>query len=333
VRFLGLAVAILFVYIISFLPVSAASGIHIRIEGSESTIFNGSIDTSGCSITDENGETKTISTPLAICALDAASKQGGFGYSFDDYSLGIFLNTVGGKSGGWFFWVNKQFSPVGYGVYELHSGDSLVIHQKSNIYPEEKVPDVPAQPTSPQEPEKAPQAVTQPQPAPPVTNQVEQKPAQPMTKAPEEQKKPPAQPPQAPIQPAKEEVKSQPPVLASKPEPVQPVLAQIQLSQGAPATATQTEVALSPTLPQQTEETIHIEEPILEEEVVEVTPIATNKKRALPKRLPQSGPREVVLVLGPISMLIGYFLRKQTQNPFARFLKPVLLTRRWYYHS
>ena len=332
-RFLGLAVAILFVYIISFLPVSAASGIHIRIEGSESTIFNGSIDTSGCSITDENGETKTISTPLAICALDAASKQGGFGYSFDDYSLGIFLNTVGGKSGGWFFWVNKQFSPVGYGVYELHSGDSLVIHQKSNIYPEEKVPDVPAQPTSPQEPEKAPQAVTQPQPAPPVTNQVEQKPAQPMTKAPEEQKKPPAQPLQAPLQPAKEEVKSPPPVVVGKPEPAQPlpipapqpVVAQIQPAQGAPQG--------TPAVAAQTEEPIHIEEPILEEELVEATPIVANKEKTLPKGLPKSGPGEIMILFGPISILLGYVLRKQTQNPFARFLKPVLLTRRWYYHS
>lgn len=109
---------------------------HIRIVGSEKTVWFGDITTDGCTITDKDSGVHNFTQPVAVCALDAASKTGSFTYSVKDFggSLGLFLEAIGTDSGAadfstyWSYDLNGQSAQQGISSQIVNSGDSLYFH-------------------------------------------------------------------------------------------------------------------------------------------------------------------------------------------------------------
>jgi len=105
--------------------------VSIRIEGSNSTIFDGNVSVSNCTVTDSSGNTHEFSS-TAICALDKAAKQGNFSYALKDYGFGLFLEKIASDetpsdfSKSWSFWVNYDSSSVGADTYQLKKDDQLL---------------------------------------------------------------------------------------------------------------------------------------------------------------------------------------------------------------
>src|SRR4051812_23688714 len=80
---------------------AAAVTAHVRLVGSNRTIWFGDVTYSGCTITDDANVNHVYTTPLAVCAIDAASNAGGFTYKVHDFggSLGLFLQAVAEDQG------------------------------------------------------------------------------------------------------------------------------------------------------------------------------------------------------------------------------------------
>jgi hypothetical protein len=115
-----------------------AAGIntHVRIVGSNRTIWFGDVTTDGCTITDTDNKTHTYAQPVAVCALDAASKTGNFSYAVKDFggSLGLFLQTVSENTGAsdfstyWSYDINGSGAQQGISSQVVANGDSLYFH-------------------------------------------------------------------------------------------------------------------------------------------------------------------------------------------------------------
>ncbi|MGH7203303.1 MAG: prenyltransferase/squalene oxidase repeat-containing protein, partial [Candidatus Levyibacteriota bacterium] len=109
---------------------------HVRIVGSTQTIWYGDVTTDGCTITDTDNKQHTFAQPVAICALDAAAKTGGFTYAVKDFggSLGLFLQTVAGDTGAsdfstfWSYDLNGAAASQGISSQAASNGDSLYFH-------------------------------------------------------------------------------------------------------------------------------------------------------------------------------------------------------------
>lgn len=141
-------VILLFTFLLlltSGISISASQSVGLRIEEKGGTIFNGKLNLeNNCFVVDDQGKPHEIQGLKAICALQAASKSGEFSLTLEDMSLGLFLKKVSGKDGDWIYWVNKTFAPVGFDSYDLKSGDSLVLSNISQDFPEERQPPSPS---------------------------------------------------------------------------------------------------------------------------------------------------------------------------------------------
>lgn len=129
-----------FLLLLTFgINIKASQSIRVRIEESGGTIFNDGVEVgNNCLVVDDQGKPHEIQGLKAICALQTASKKGGFSLTLEDMSLGLFLKNISGKGGDWVYWVNKTFAPVGLDSYDLKGGDSLVLSNISQDFPEEK---------------------------------------------------------------------------------------------------------------------------------------------------------------------------------------------------
>lgn len=109
---------------------------HVRIVGTDRTIWYGDVTTEGCTITSDDGAEHVLTQPYGICALDAASKKGNFTYVAKDFggSLGLFVQGIAEDSGAadfstyWLYDVNGQAASVGIASYVVNNGDSLYFH-------------------------------------------------------------------------------------------------------------------------------------------------------------------------------------------------------------
>ncbi len=136
---------VLFISLITFVaggfvyyaPVAFAASVssHVRIVGTERTIWSGDVTTDGCTVTDNEGVEHTFTQPVALCALDAASQMGDFTYSTKDFGeLGLLLQEIAEDAGAsdfstyWLYDVNGQAASVGAGSYVVNNGDSLYFH-------------------------------------------------------------------------------------------------------------------------------------------------------------------------------------------------------------
>lgn len=109
---------------------------HVRIVGSSRTIWYGDVTTDGCTVTDTANAIHTYTTPMAVCALDAAAKTGGFAYTVQDFggSLGLFLKSIATDAGAsdfstyWSYDVNGTAASSGISSYTVNPGDILYFH-------------------------------------------------------------------------------------------------------------------------------------------------------------------------------------------------------------
>lgn len=124
--------------LIQYTPAAFAANVstHVRIVGTDRTIWFGDVTTEGCTITDNTNVEHTFTQPVAICALDAAAKTGNFTYVAKDFggSLGLFLHAIAEDTSAsdfstyWLYDVNGQGASVGISSYVLNNGDSLLFH-------------------------------------------------------------------------------------------------------------------------------------------------------------------------------------------------------------
>ncbi len=109
---------------------------HVRIVGSTRTVWYGDVTTAGCTVTDTSNVQHTYTTPLAVCALDAAAKTGGFSYAVKDFggSLGLFLQAIASDTGAsdfstyWSYDVNGAPASTGISSLTVNNGDILYFH-------------------------------------------------------------------------------------------------------------------------------------------------------------------------------------------------------------
>lgn len=73
--------------------------VHVAIMEPHKTIFDGTVIVTGCTVTDSTSITHTFTSPLTLCALDTAAKQGGFSYTVQDSSFGLFLTGIADSTG------------------------------------------------------------------------------------------------------------------------------------------------------------------------------------------------------------------------------------------
>lgn len=114
------------------IPVTEASAtVHIRVEGSSTTLFDGLVSVGDCTVTDTTGVAHALST-MAACALVEAADQAGFTYEFQDFGFGLFLKKIGDDdtpadfSKSWGFFVAYDPASVGADTYQISGGEDLL---------------------------------------------------------------------------------------------------------------------------------------------------------------------------------------------------------------
>lgn len=120
--------------IVGFSPALAAdqTSVHLRIEGSSATLFNGTVSVGDCSVTDTSGVSHDFSNK-AICALTEAANQQGFTYEFQDFGFGLFLKKIGADdtpadfSKSWNFFISYDPASVGVDGYSVSAGEDILL--------------------------------------------------------------------------------------------------------------------------------------------------------------------------------------------------------------
>ena len=104
--------------------------VDIQVQAGEETVFDGTVYTNGCTVTDSTDEEHTYEAATALCALDAAATQGDFTYEVINSQYGLYLNGVGDYSGDftnyWSYYVDFVSAMVGLADYELTGGEQLL---------------------------------------------------------------------------------------------------------------------------------------------------------------------------------------------------------------
>ena len=107
---------------------------HIRIEGKNSTIWNGEIKFNQSVISalnDSSGEIEdfNIPYPTILGALDQASKTNGFSFSVIYYTSwdAFFVTRIGDDSDWWHYWVDYNLPMVDAGHYELSEENNNIL--------------------------------------------------------------------------------------------------------------------------------------------------------------------------------------------------------------
>ncbi|MEX1997578.1 MAG: prenyltransferase/squalene oxidase repeat-containing protein [Candidatus Andersenbacteria bacterium] len=117
---------------VTFVPVRAATTVHLRIEGSAATLFAGHVAAGDCTVVDTTGVAHELSS-VGACALVAAAEATGLTYEFQDFGFGLFLKRIGNDdtpadfSKSWGFFVNYDPAAVGIDSYTPQSGDDLLL--------------------------------------------------------------------------------------------------------------------------------------------------------------------------------------------------------------
>ncbi|HSW96859.1 MAG TPA: DUF4430 domain-containing protein [Candidatus Saccharimonadales bacterium] len=109
---------------------------HVRIVGATRTIWYGEVTTDGCTVTDTDTVSHTYTQPVAVCALAASAKTGGFSYALKDFggSLGLFMQKIAEDTGAsdfstyWSYDVNGTAATQGISNQVVNNGDSLYFH-------------------------------------------------------------------------------------------------------------------------------------------------------------------------------------------------------------
>lgn len=112
---------------------SDAVSVTIRIEGSSSTIYQGSVDViPPTTVTDNIGTDHELLLATALGALHKASLDKPFSYTIEDTAYGLYLSGVGADSAsgslGWLYRVNDASPWVGAQDYVISEGDDVLFY-------------------------------------------------------------------------------------------------------------------------------------------------------------------------------------------------------------
>lgn len=112
--------------------------VHVSILGSTQTAFydNVTVSGNGCTVTDSSNTSHTYTSPLTICALDAAAKKGNFSYVVTNSSYGLFVTAIGSDTGAadystyWSYDASRTLANIGVAdnTAILQDGDWLYFH-------------------------------------------------------------------------------------------------------------------------------------------------------------------------------------------------------------
>jgi hypothetical protein len=105
--------------------------IQVRIEGMNSTIWNGAVTFCDSSITDKQGDTHQVDHPTALGALAAAAEEGDFEYVVSSaYGPLTYVESAGGDNNqganGWLYLDNWQSPSVAAVDYTLADNDEVL---------------------------------------------------------------------------------------------------------------------------------------------------------------------------------------------------------------
>jgi len=102
--------------------------VRVRVEGQNSTIFNGEVSFSNSTIVDTNNVTHYLSAPTALGALDAASKFGNFSYEVVYYSEwdSLYVRSIENDTDGWQYWIDYTLPMVGADKYTVENGSNVL---------------------------------------------------------------------------------------------------------------------------------------------------------------------------------------------------------------
>lgn len=111
---------------------ASAATVLLRIEGSEGQVFSGSVESGDCEVSDTDGQKHNFSGK-AICALESASKKGGFNYQLKNFGFGLFLKQIASDdtpsdySKTWSLWKNDDMGNSGVDAMDVGEGDRLLL--------------------------------------------------------------------------------------------------------------------------------------------------------------------------------------------------------------
>lgn len=127
-----LATAIVGIGALGVATSTASTSVHLRVEGSTTTLFDGTVSVTDCSVTDTTGVEHALSS-VALCALVDAGAQEGFDIEVQDFGFGLFLKRIGSDdtpadfSQSWAFWVNDDPASIGADTYAVSPDDELLL--------------------------------------------------------------------------------------------------------------------------------------------------------------------------------------------------------------
>ncbi len=115
-------------YPVKIITLQAGETVTVRIEGETSTIWNGDVTVTDCTVFDSGGTSYYIPTATALSALEEAAQRGGFSYELTQYGsdyTSLFVETIAGEGGGatgknWLYRVDSVDPGVGAGAFELN---------------------------------------------------------------------------------------------------------------------------------------------------------------------------------------------------------------------
>jgi len=106
----------------------------IRVEGKNTTLYNGTISCSNSTITafnESSGHMQDycIPYPTVLGALNEASKQGHFSYYIMYYPSwdAFYIRTIANDSDWWHYWVNYSLPMIDVGHYQLTENDHTIL--------------------------------------------------------------------------------------------------------------------------------------------------------------------------------------------------------------
>lgn len=108
-----------------------AVNVNVQIEGPNSNVFDGSVESKDTTITASNGSKVDVSANKAAAALEAAAKKSGFSTSYDNGVWGLFLTTIAGIKNAsdwsktWSYRVNCRNANLGVQNQTINAGDKL----------------------------------------------------------------------------------------------------------------------------------------------------------------------------------------------------------------
>lgn len=107
--------------------------VKVRVEGKNTTLWNGAVTFKTSTITDKQGQTYTLDHPTALGALDAAAGPGGFTYVVSSaWGRLSYVEKIGNDApagmNGWLYRVNWNSAGVGAVDYSLAEGAEVLFY-------------------------------------------------------------------------------------------------------------------------------------------------------------------------------------------------------------